>query len=59
MLAALKTSRGKIEGSRMLWLGHPPERTPEHPFQRALDGHGTTTQLTYAAPLDAPPFQQA
>ena len=57
MLAALKTSRGKIEGSKMLWLGTRPS-TPEHPFQRALDGHGTTTQLTYAAPLDAPPFQR-
>ena len=57
MLAALKTSRGKIEGSKMLWLGTRPA-TAEHPFQRALDGHGTTTQLTYAAPLDAPPFQR-
>ena len=58
MLAALKTSRGKIEGSKMLWLGTRPA-TPEHPFQRALDGHGTTLQLTYAAPLDAPPFRKA
>ena len=57
MLAALKTSRGKIEGSKMLWLGTRPE-TPEHPFQRALDGHGTGLQITYAAPLDAPPFQR-
>ena len=57
MLAALKTSRGKIEGSTMLWLGTRPE-TPEHPFQRALDGHGTGLQITYAAPLDAPTFQR-
>lgn len=57
MLAALKTSRGKIEGSRMLWLGTRPS-TPDHPFQRALDGHGTGLQITYAAPLDAPPFQR-
>ena len=57
MLAALKTSRGKIEGSKMLWLGTRPS-TPEHPFQRALDGHGTSLQLTYSAPLDAPPFQR-
>ena len=57
MLAALKTSRGKIEGSKMLWLGTRPS-TPEHPFQRALDGHGTSLQVTYAAPLDAPPFQR-
>ena len=57
MLAALKTSRGKIEDSRMLWLGTRPA-TPDHPFQRALDGHGTGLQITYAAPLDAPVFQR-
>ena len=57
MLAALKTSRGKIEGSKMLWLGTRPA-TADHPFQRALDGHGTSLQVTYAAPLDAPPFQR-
>ena len=57
MLAALKTSRGKIEGSKMLWLGTRPE-TAEHPFQKALDGFGTNLQLTYAAPLDASPFQR-
>ena len=57
MLAALKTSRGKIEDSKMIWLGTRPS-TPEHPFQRALDGHGTAFQVTYAAPLDAPPFQR-
>ena len=57
MLAALKTSRGKIERSKMLWLGTRPA-TGDHPFQRALDGHGTGLQLTYAAPLDAPPFQR-
>ena len=57
MLAALKTSRGKIAGSKMLWLGTRPS-LPEHPFQRALDGHGTGFQLCYAAPQDAPPFQR-
>ena len=31
MLAALKTSRGKIEGSKMLWLGTRPA-TSDHPF---------------------------
>lgn len=36
MLAALKTSRGKIPGSKALWLGTRPA-TPDHPFQRALD----------------------
>ena len=37
MLAALKTSRGKIQGSKALWLGTRPD-TPDHPFQKALDG---------------------
>lgn len=57
MLAALKTSRGKIPNSKMLWLGTRPA-LPEHPFQRALDGHGTGFQLCYAAPREAPPFQR-
>ena len=57
LLGALRTSRGKIEGSKMLWLGTRPD-TSEHPFQRALDGHGTSFQVVYAAPLDAPPFQR-
>ena len=57
LLGALKTSRGKIQGSKMLWLGTRPD-TRDHPFQRALDGHGTTHQLVYSAPLDAPPFQK-
>ena len=57
MLAALSTSRGKIEGSRALWIGTRPE-SPEHPFQRALDGHGTDFALTFAARPDDPPFQR-
>ena len=34
MLSALKTSRGKIPGSKALWLGTRPSMT-DHPFQRA------------------------
>ena len=58
MLAALKTSRGKVPGSRAIWLGTRPDQ-PEHPFQRALDGHGTGFQLVYAARPDDPPFRRA
>ena len=57
MLAALKTSRGKIPGSRALWLGTRPS-TPDHPFQRALDGHGVGFALCFAAARDDPPFQR-
>ena len=57
MLAALKTSRGKIPGSKALWLGTRPS-APDHPFQRALDGHGVGFSLCYTAPKDAPPFQR-
>ena len=57
MLAALKTSRGKIQGSRAIWLGTRPD-SPDHPFQRALDGYGTGFQLYYAAGPDDPPFQR-
>ena len=58
MLAALRTSRGKIPGSKALWLGTRPG-TPDHPFQRALDGHGVGFSLCYAAPKDADPFERA
>ncbi len=57
MLAALKTSRGKIPGSKALWLGTRPS-TPDHPFQRALDGHGVGFRLCFAAKKDDPPFQR-
>ena len=57
MLSALKTSRGKIPGSKALWLGTRPS-TPDHPFQRALDGHGVGFSLCYAAKPDDPPFQR-
>ena len=57
MLAALKTSRGKIPGSKALWLGTRPSAA-DHPFQRALDGHGVGFSLCYAANKDDPPFQR-
>ena len=57
MLAALKTSRGKIAQSRAVWLGTRPD-APDHPFQRALDGHGVGFALVYAARPDDPPFQR-
>ena len=57
MLAALRTSRGKIPGSKALWFGTRPS-TPDHPFQRALDGHGVGFRLCYAAQNDDPPFQR-
>ena len=57
MLAALKTSRGKIPGSKALWLGTRPA-VPEHPFQRALDGHGVGFSLVYTAAKDDPPGQR-
>ena len=31
---------------------------PDHPFQRALDGHGVGFALCFAAPRDDPPFQR-
>ena len=57
MLAALKTSRGKIPESKALWLGTRPA-LPEHPFQRALDGIGVGFSLSFAAGKDDPPFQR-
>ena len=58
MLAALRTSRGKIPGSRCLWIGTRPA-SEDHPFSRALDGHGVGFRLCYAAPKDADPFKVA
>ena len=57
MLAALRTSRGKIPDSRALWLGTRPA-AEEHPFERALNGHGVSFALCYDAPKAAPPFQR-
>ena len=58
MLAALRTSRGKIPDSRALWLGTRPAAA-DHPFQRALDGHGVGFRLCYAAPKGAPPLRKS
>ena len=57
MIAALTTSRGKIPGSRALWIGTRPA-TSDHPFQRALDGHGVGFSQVHAARPDDPPFQR-
>ena len=58
MLTALRTSRGKIPNSKMLWLGTRPADS-SHPFQRALDGHGVALALSYQAGKDDPPFHRA
>ena len=57
MLAALKTSRGKIADSRALWLGTRPA-SDEHPFAKALAGAGVGFALVYRARKDDPPFQR-
>ena len=57
MLAALTTSRGKIPGSKALWIGTRPS-TSDHPFQKALDGTGVGFSLSYAARPSDPPFQR-
>lgn len=56
MLAALKTSRGKIPNSKALWLGTRPD-APDHPFEKALQG-GAGFSLIFAATKDDPPFQR-
>ena len=40
-----------------MWLGTRPS-APDHPFQRALAGHGMGFTLCYAASKDDPPFQK-
>ncbi len=57
MLAALTTSRGKIPDSRALWIGTRPD-SPDHPFQKALDGHGMGYRLSYQARENDPPFHR-
>ena len=53
MLAALETSRGKITGSKMLWLGTRAAR-PDHPFEAAFRQVGYAQ--VHAAPNTAPRF---
>ena len=56
MLAALRTSLGKIPGSRALWIGtRPPSKS--HPFARILAGDLGYCQ-THAAGKDDPPYQR-
>ena len=56
MVAALSTARGKIPGSRMIWLG-TRAADPGHPFEKALtDPVGYTQQ--HAAREEDPPFQK-
>ena len=50
-------SRGKIPDSRALWIGTRPD-SPDHPFQKALDGHGVGFRLSYQARANDPPFQR-
>ena len=56
MIAALETSRGKIPGSRMLWIGTRPA-SAAHPFAKALDGGVGYAQIHAARP-DDPPFHR-
>ena len=57
MLAALETSRGKIPGSRALWIGTRAS-SPSHPFERALNG-GLGYAQVHAARKGDPPFRRA
>jgi len=54
MLAELETSRGKIPGSKMLWLG-TRAASPDRPFEAAFRAVGSA-QFHAAARKD-PPFQ--
>ena len=55
MLAALKTSKGKIQGSKMILIG-TRAADPQHPFSRALVGSGYSQ--VHAARETDPPFQR-
>ena len=55
MNAALRTSMGKVPGSRMIALGTRPA-APDHFFQKMLDGGCDYSQSHHAAP-DDPIFQ--
>ena len=56
MVAALRTSMGKIPGSRLIALGTRPE-APEHWFNKLLAGGADYAQL-HAARRGDPPFQR-
>lgn len=55
-LAALETSRGKVPGSKALWLG-TRAAAAEHPFEKALQG-GLGYAQVHAARENDPPFQR-
>ena len=59
MLAALKTSRGEDPRQQGTMARHAASSAADHPFQRALDGHGVGFALCYSAPKDAPPFRRS
>ena len=48
MIAALETSRGKIEGSRLIWIGTRPA-SETHPFAKALNGGVEYSQIPRGA----------
>ena len=56
-LAALETSRGKIPDAKALWIGTKPS-LPDHPFSKALEGHGMSYVQVHAARQDDPPFRK-
>ena len=53
MLAALTTSRGKIEGSRAIWIGTRP-KSETHPFAKMLAGGVGYSQVHAATEKDNP-----
>ena len=56
MLAALRTSRGKIPGSKALWLG-TRAASPDHPFEIQLQT-GSGYKQIHAARKNDSPFQR-
>ena len=58
MLAALDTSRGKIPGCRMLWIGTRPA-SEDHPFEKMLAGAADYRQVHKADKGKHDPFKLA
>ena len=56
-LSALRTSRGKIQGSKALWIGTRPA-SPDHPFEKALQDQGVGYSQVHAARPQDPTFQR-
>ena len=56
MLAALDTSRGKIPGCRMLWIGTRPAHE-DHPFEKMLAGAADYRQVHKADKGKHDPFK--